>query len=477
MTADVLTLAPEALVALGAVLGLAVGTWLPPGREGAVRGLGVLFAVAAAVVAVVGPRGPAFDGTYLVDTATTVVRVVVAGAVVVTLVLAGDRPDVSGGPRLTSGGSGGPRLTGDEAEPTTARVDTAFAVLLQLSAVGAMLLGGATDLLLLAAAVLLAGLPLAALAGLGRDGRATEAALKYFLSSALFGLLALTGTTLLLGLAGATAYPALAGLTGPAPAVGMILVLAGLLMAAGAVPAHFWVPDAVDGTSPVTGAVLTTTAKIGALVAVWRLALAVPAVPTPLLVAILAVASMTLGNLAAFAQTSLRRLLAYSTVSQVGYLLVPVALARDTGLALPTLLGYLAAYTVTNLAVFAVLAARPHALEIGEQRGLARRHPGLAVALAVGLLGLVGTPPTIVFAGKLGVLTAALDGGAAWLGVVVVVNSIASLVYYLRWIAPVFSAGDPVLRDPVAPRARVVALGLAVLSVVGSVALVLVPTL
>lgn len=455
MTADVLAVAPEALVALGAVLGLAVGTWLPPGREGAVRGLGVLAAVAAIVVALGGPRGPAFDGTYLVDTATTVVRVVVAGAVVVTLVLAGDRPDV-----------------GDD--PTTARVDTAFAVLLQLSAVGAMLLGGATDLLLLAAAVLLAGLPLAALAGLARDGRSTEAALKYFLTSALFGLLALAGTTLLLGLAGATDYRALAGLTGPAPAVGMVLVVAGLLMTAGAVPAHFWVPDAVDGTSPVTGAVLTTTAKIGALVALWRLTLAVPGLPTPLLVAILAVASMTLGNLAAFAQTSLRRLLAYSTVSQVGYLLVPVAVARESALALPVLLGYLAAYAVTNLAVFAVLAARPQALEIGEQRGLARRHPGLAVALAVGLLGLVGTPPTLVFAGKLGVLAAALDGGAAWLGVVVVLNSVASLVYYLRWVAPVFSAGDPVLRDPVAPRARAVAVVLAVGSVVGSAALALV---
>ncbi|MDL5158580.1 NADH-quinone oxidoreductase subunit N [Actinomycetospora termitidis] len=459
MTRDLLALAPEALLALGAVLGLAVGTWLPPGREGAVRGIGVVAALAAGVVAVAAPvAGPAFGGTFAVDGATAAVRVIVAGAVVVTLVLAGD-PSALGG-------------TPDRASPTSARVDTAFAVLLQLSAVGAMLLGGATDLLLLASAVLLAGLPLAALAGLARDGRSTEAALKYFLSSALFGLLALAGTTLLLGLAGATAYPALAGLTGPAPAVGIVLVLAGLLMTAGAVPAHFWVPDAVDGTSPVTGAVLTTTAKVGALVALWRLALAVPGVPVPLLLAIVAVGSMSLGNLAAFAQTSLRRLLAYSTVSQVGYLLVPVVVARETALALPALLGYLAAYVVTNLAVFAVLAARPQALEIGDQRGLARRHPGLAVALAVGLLGLVGTPPTVVFAGKLAGFTAALDGGWAWLAGVAVLNSIASLFYYLRWIAPVFSAGDPVLRDPVAPRARAVAVVLSAVSLVGTVAAV-----
>jgi NADH-quinone oxidoreductase subunit N len=468
MTADALTLLPEIVLALGAVLGLLVGSFLPPGREAPVRGIGIVAAVAAAVVALVVRAGPtAFGGTYTVDAATTTVRVLVAGAVAVTLVLAGDP-----GVRKVS------LQTLDVRKPSsiTGRVDTAFAVLVQLSGVGAMVLGGASDLLLLAAAVLLAGLPLAALAGLHREGRATEAALKYFLSSALFGLVLLTGVTVLLGLTGATAYGALARLTTPGPgavaaAVALLLVLAGLLMTIGGVPAHFWVPDAVDGTSPVTGAVLTTTAKLGGLVAVWRLLVAVPsdAIPWPLLVAVVAVASMTLGNLAAFAQTSLRRLLAYSTVSQVGYLLVPVAVAARTPLALPALLGYLAAYAVTNLAVFAVLAARPRALEVADQRGLAGRHPVLAVALAVGLLGLVGTPPTVVFAGKFAGFTAAVDGGMTWLAVVAVLNSIASLFYYLRWIAPVFSAGDPVLRDPVAPRARAVAVVLAVVSVAGVV--------
>jgi NADH-quinone oxidoreductase subunit N len=467
MTADVVALLPEVVLALGAVLGLLVGSFLPPGREAPVRGIGIAAAVAAIVVALVGHGGAptAFDGTFTVDAATTTVRVLVAGAVAVTLVLAGDL-DV----RKVS------FQTLDVRKPAsiTGRADTAFAVLVQLSGVGAMALGGTTDLLLLAAAVLLAGLPLAALAGLARDGRATEAALKYFLSSALYGLVLLTGVTILLGLTGATGYGALTRLTGGPTAVGaavaLLLVLAGLLMTIGGVPAHFWVPDAVDGTHPVTGAVLTTTAKLGGLVAAWRLLVGVPtdAVPWPLLVAVLAVGSMTLGNLAAFAQTSLRRLLAWSTVSQVGYLLVPVAVAGRTPLALPALLGYLAAYAVTNLAVFAVLAARPHAVEIADQRGLAHRHPVLAVVLAVGLLGLVGTPPTVVFAGKLAAFTAAVDGGMTWLAVVSVLNSIASLFYYLRWIAPVFSAGDPVLRDPVAPRARAVAVVLAVVSVMGA---------
>ncbi|HEY2223692.1 NADH-quinone oxidoreductase subunit N [Actinomycetospora sp.] len=469
MSTDALALLPEIVLALGAVLGLLVGSFSPPGREGGVRGIGIVAAVAAGVVTVARSGATtAFGGTYVVDAATDTVRVVVAGAVVATLVLAGD---VAGNVRKVALQTLDVRkassITG-----WTGRTDTAFAVLVQLSAVGAMVLGGASDLLLLAAAVLLAGLPLAALAGLARDGRSTEAALKYFLSSALFGLVLLTGVTVLLGLTGATAYTALDRLTGPtagAAAVALLLVLAGLLMTIGGVPAHFWVPDAVDGTSPVSGAVLTTTAKVGGLVAVWRLLVAVPAdtVPWPLLVAVLAVASMTLGNLAAFAQTSLRRLLAYSTISQVGYLLVPVAVAARTPLALPALLGYLAAYAVTNLAVFAVVAARPEALEIADQRGLGRRHPVLAVSLVVGLLGLVGTPPTVVFAGKLAGFTAAVDGGMTWLAAVAVLNSVASLVYYLRWIAPLFAAGDPVLRDPTAPRARAVAVVLAVVSVVG----------
>jgi NADH-quinone oxidoreductase subunit N len=475
MSTDALALFPEIVLALGALLGLLVGSFLPPGREGAVRGIGIVAAVAAAVVALVRSGATtAFGGTFVVDAATDTVRAVVAGAVVVTLVLAGDgAPGVREIPFQTPDVRKPSSLTGaGPAAGRTGRVDTAFAVLVQLSAVGAMVLGGAADLLLLAAAVLLAGLPLAALAGLARDGRSTEAALKYFLSSALFGLVLLTGATVLLGLTGATAYAALGRLTEPTAAgVALLLVLAGLLMTIGGVPAHFWVPDAVDGTSPVTGAVLTTTAKVGGLVAAWRLLVAVPTgvVPWPSLVAVLAVASMTLGNLAAFAQTSLRRLLAYSTISQVGYLLVPVAVAARTPLALPALLGYLAAYAVTNLAVFAVVAARPEALEIADQRGLGRRHPVLAVALVVGLLGLVGTPPTVVFAGKLAGFTAAVDGGMTWLAAVAVLNSVASLVYYLRWIAPVFSAGDPVLRDPVRPRATAVAVVLAVVSVVGGI--------
>jgi NADH-quinone oxidoreductase subunit N len=180
------------------------------------------------------------------------------------------------------------------------------------------------------------------------------------------------------------------------------------------------------------------------------LSVAVPAdaLDWPLLVAVLAAVSMTLGNLAAFFQTTVQRLLAYSTISQVGYLLIVVAVAGRAELAQPALLYYLAGYAVTNLGAFAVVAELPRARTIDDYRGLERRNPALAVALAVCLLGLIGTPPTAVFVGKLVVFTAAVDGGFAWLAILAIVNTVASVFYYLRWIAPVFR-GTP--SDALAP--------------------------
>ena len=458
--ADVARVLPELLLAAGAVLGLALGPWLPQHRQALVRGVGLVAAGTAGAAALLAPGGRAFGTSWTVDAVTTTGRLVVLGTVAVVLVLAGDARSWGGHPR-----------------------ETEFAVLVQLGGVGTMVLAGASDLLLLAAAALLTSAPAAAVAGLRRDGRGAEAALKYVLSAAFAGLVLLLGIAVLLGLGRSTAYPVLATTlpAAPAAAVGAaaVAVLGGLAFPIGAVPVHFWVPDVTDGTPPATGAALTTISKVGGLLALWRVLTEV--VPTasgwPFVVAAVAVASMTLGNLAAFAQTSLRRLLAYSTVSQAGYLLVPVAVGARTPLALPALLGYVAAYAVTNLVAFAVLAARPDALELTAQRGLVRRRPGLAVALAVALLGLAGLPPTLVFAGKLAAFTAAVDGGMAWLAAVAVLNSAASVFYYLRWIAPVVATDGSAPPEPAArrgPRAGVLAVGLAVVSVAGLAALPLV---
>lgn len=304
--------------------------------------------------------------------------------------------------------------------------------------------------------------------------------MKTYLMGALFGILMLLGVTVLYGVAGSTMYVDLAERLTDAPvaavAAGVVGVLAGLMFKAGGVPAHFWVPDAAQGAGGAVATFLTTVPKIGAVIAAYRLVVVLPdTLSWPLLVAVLAVASMTLGNLAAYWQQDPRRLLGWSTVSQVGFLLVPVAVAGRSDLALPSLLFYLTGYTVTNVAAFAVTTALPHRRDLAAYRGLARARPWLATSLVVALLGLVGTPPTAVFVGKLTTATAAWDGGFAWLAVAVFVNTLLSLFYYLRWIVPVYRVGEPVdeaLPGGIAPApwAARTAVAAAAISVVAGIA-------
>ncbi|WP_308283192.1 NADH-quinone oxidoreductase subunit N [Pseudonocardia nigra] len=433
MNENVAALLPELLLLAGAVLGVLLGGWLPRHRQWVVRSLAAGATVAGLLATAVTMTRPAelvFGGSYAVDTATHVARLVVLAA---TLLVLGLSVDTVVGHRR----------------------ETEYYVLLQLGALGTIVLAGANDLLLLFAAFLLASVPLYALVGWAKDARAVEAAMKYYLTGAFLGVTTLVGIAVLYGAGGSTAYPqlrdALASAPAAAAAVGLVAVLAGLLFKVGAVPAHFWVPDVTDGTPPPAAAIVTTIPKIGGLIAAYRLLLvAVPPdiVDWPLLIAVLAAASMTLGNLAAFFQTSVQRLLAYSTISQVGYALMAVAVAGRAELALPALLFYVAAYAVTNLGAFAVVAELPRARALGDYRGLARRHPGVAAVLVVCLLGLIGTPPTGVFVGKLTVFTAAIDGGFAWLAVLAVVNTIASVFYYLRWIAPAFLGPVPAPGSP-----------------------------
>ncbi len=209
----------------------------------------------------------------------------------------------------------------------------------------------------------------------------------------------------------------------------------GLLFKAGGVPAHFWVPDATQGAAVTAAAFLTTIPKIGALVAITRLVTVLPGeLRWATVLGVLAVASMTVGNLAALAQTDVRRLLGWSTVSQVGYLLAAAAVTLLSDLGQPALLFFLGAYAVSNLAAFAVAAAEPHRRSLDQWAGVATTRPGLTAALVVALLGLVGTPPTAVFVGKLTTMGATWDAGLAWLAVALAVNTVVSLFYYLRWI-------------------------------------------
>lgn len=428
MNENVAALLPETALLTAAVVGLLAGSWLPRNRQWLVGALAavayVVGIVATAVSMSTGNTQVVFDGEYSVDTLTNVTRLVVCGSLLLVLAMSVESV----------------RADAHKAE---------FYVLLSLTGAGVILLTGANSLPLLAAAFLLTSLPGYALAGWHKDGLSLEAGLKFFLLGALSSIVLLVGVTVLYGAAGTVGYfelrTALATAPRGAVAVGIVAVLAGLLFEAGAVPVHFWLPDVTDGTVTPVAAYVTTVPKVGALVAAFRLAhQALPAVDVnwPLLVAIVAAASMTLGNLAAFYQTSVRRLLAYSAISQVGYLLMGVVVATRTDIAQKSLLFYLAAYAAANLGAFAVVAELPNARTIADYSGLARRQPALAGVLLVCLLALVGTPPTGVFVGKLEIFTATIDGGYTWLAVLAVVNTVASLFYYLRWLVPAFLRAD-----------------------------------
>lgn len=419
-----LLLLPEILLFVGGLSALTGGSFLARERQWVTRAVAVaalIGSIVAAAVTMAGSAQPAFEGAFAVDAATGVARLVAASATLLILALAVG--EIAG----------------------SARESETYALLLW-STCGTLLLAGATDLLVLVVGFLLSSIPLYALVGLVRTPAGAEATMKTYLMGSLFGILLMLGVTILYGGAGNTAYvdlPGLAGAPSAAVAAGGAAVLVGLMFKAGGVPAHFWVPDAAQAAGGTVATFLTTVPKIGALVAAYRLVNALPdTVDWAVLVGALAVAGMAIGNLAAYWQTDPRRLLGWSTVGQVGFLLVPVAAAGQSDLALPALLFYLAGYTVTNVAAFAVTAALPDRRELTAYRGLFRVRPLLAGALVVALLGLVGTPPTAVFVGKVTTATAAWDGGLPWLAVAVFVATLLSLFYYLRWIIPVCQTAD-----------------------------------
>ncbi|TWJ20921.1 NADH-quinone oxidoreductase subunit N [Micromonospora endolithica] len=421
-----LLLLPEMLLVVGALTALLGGSFVPRHQQWIIQILSAVVLVAVIVTAAIGMAGPtrtAFDDSFTVDTATGVARILAAVGTLLVLVLATD--EIAG----------------------TARESETCALLL-FGTAGTVLLAGAHDLLVLAVGFLLATIPLYGLIGLVFTASGAEAVVKTYLLGALFGILLLLGVTILSGLTGSTGYTDLTSALADAPPAAVtgaaVALVAGLMFKAGGVPGHFWVPDAAQAAHATAATFLTTVPKIGALVAVYRLVGVLPdAVPWPVLVAAVAVASMTLGNLAAYWQSDPRRLLGWSTVSQVGFVLVPVVVAGRSDLALPSLLVYLVGYTVTNIAAFAVTAAVPERRDLADYRGMAYQRPWLAAALVVVLLGLVGTPPTGVFVGKLTTATAAWDGGYGWLAVVVFVNTLVSLFYYLRWIVPTYRPPEP----------------------------------
>ncbi len=330
-----------------------------------------------------------------------------------------------------------------------------FWFLLLSSAAGAALLPAARDLATLVVALEVASLPAFALVALRRDGRGGEAALKFFLSSVAATAVTLLGVSFVYAATGsmyltriAAALPHVPGQLKALAMAGAVLTLVGFAFKTAAVPFHFWVPDTYTGAPvPVAGylSVVGKAAGISglALIAVlgfhpygrtWGLGLAVVAAVT-----------MTVGNAAALRQRpdtphSAVRLLAWSSIAQAGYLLVPIAAAgygHSTRDPLGATVAYALIYGVVNLGAFAVVAFV--AGRVDDYRGLFAARPATALALAFFLLCLAGLPPGVIgLFGKVVVFRAAVDSGLGWLAVVMAVNVVVALYYYLAWTAKIF---------------------------------------
>jgi NADH-quinone oxidoreductase subunit N len=326
-----------------------------------------------------------------------------------------------------------------------------FYALLLVSTLGMNLMASSADLVMLYLAIETTSLPLYVMAGfMTRDPRSTEAGIKYFLFGAMTAAVMLYGFSLLFGFTGTTNLYAMAAmitggsLSPVALMMALILVLVGFGFKISAVPFHFWAPDVYEGSlTPVAG-FLSTASKAAGFAVLMRVLVAVfPSIEAnwTVLLAILAAASMIIGNLLALAQRNIKRLLAYSSIAQAGYILLGVMANSEFGMTAATF--YLVSYLVTNLAAFGIVALVGRTLcsdDLEAYAGLHRRSPGLAMALLVALLSLGGIPPFSGFMGKLLVFGAAVQSGP--LGVVMafigVLTSVIALYYYLTVLRIVF---------------------------------------
>ncbi len=334
---------------------------------------------------------------------------------------------------------------------------TEFFVLVLGAALGMCVMVAANHMMMVFLGMEMASVPSYVLAGILKHRRtSSEAALKFAVFGAGTAGVMLYGISLVAGVLGSAHVPTMvarlqelvASQSGTYQAVlvlGALMMMVGLAFKLSAVPFHFWTPDVFEGAAAEVGAFLSVASKAAALGLLARLAVAFGRVEPTLLVGVimvLAAVTCTFGNLAAYGQTNMKRLLAYSTIAHAGYLMMPVAAAvaalRQPDAARAALAGlafYAAIYLFMNLGAFAITAFLRNALESEEIRdyaGLVRRSPGLVVCAAIILFSLVGLPPLAGFSAKFAIFAALLDAQLLGLLIVGVANTVLSLFYYLR---------------------------------------------
>ena len=327
---------------------------------------------------------------------------------------------------------------------------------LLLSSIGGMsLLAAAQNTVVLFLGLELLSIPLYVLCATElKKEHSLESGLKYLIVGSVGSATLLYGLALIYGATGATQFTAIAsalsrgGLaTDPLTLTGIALCVAGLCFKASVAPFHQWTPDVYEGApTPVTAfmAVATKVAALGVFLRLFDVALIEAHASWGPAVATLAAITIVVGNVGALGQSSLKRMLAYSSVAQAGYMLAGVVVATKLGVQATVF--YLVVYLFMNMAAFATIVARERETDLGDtvaaMRGLGRERPRLAWPMTLAMLGLAGIPATAGFMGKFYLIDASVSGGYTWLGVVIVIGSMISLGYYLPVIAAMWMGGE-----------------------------------
>ena len=460
--------APELTLSGGAIVLMLVAAWAGDKASVAISWAAVaLLAVAAFLLTgVAGHGGSGYNGLYIADSFGAFAKLLIYGAAAVSVIIA---------PRWFSAND---------------RMRAEYPVLLLLATAGMGMMVSASDLLSLYVGLELNSLAAYVLASFMRNNdRAAEAGLKYFVLGALASGILLYGISLLYGFTGTTGYAGVAaamkGEMSLGILFGIVFVMSGLAFKISAVPFHMWTPDVYEGAPTPVTAFFASAPKVAGMAMLVRVAVSAMGPATDAwqqIVIFTALASIILGAVGAIGQTNIKRLLAYSSINNVGFALVGLAAGTEAGVA--AVMSYMAIYVVMTLGCFlCVLQMRDengNAVEqIASLSGLSQNRKGLAAALAIFMFSLAGIPPLFGFWGKFLVFDAAVAAGLLPLAAFGIAASVIGAFYYLKIIktmyfdapaAPYGKAGSAIESGLIAVSAGVLLVGYLAIPLLSSTA-------
>ena len=395
-------------------------------KDGSRKGLAYFSIVGLAITAIMTvfiPTGESFSGTFVSDDFGRLFNLVFLAAAILTMVASADFAEI----RFKHKGE--------------------FYGLILFATVGMMFLSGASELVTLYVSLELATIPLYVMAAyMKKDIKSSEAGLKYLIIGGASSGVLLFGLSMLFGLTGTTVLSQMQFSGSETLATGvsfaLVMMVAGFGFKLAAAPFHMWAPDVYEGAPTPVTAYLSVASKAAGLVAFVRIffgPLMAIKVDWVTIIEIVAVLAMIVGNFVALWQTNIKRMLAYSSIAQIGY--VMVAISAVNGYSIVGIFIFLMAYLFANIGAFMIaigFSNKTGSDEINDYAGMVRRNPLAAVMMTIFMLSLIGIPPTAGFLGKYWLFAAAVKGHIYWLVVVAVLTSVVSLFYYANIIRKMF---------------------------------------